>query len=125
MMKTQTLEFNIGYAFSKIERTYINCLDKGYETDGSCVYVPKIWFDRCCFGCDTLDLRRECRVQVTKRLSELFKNIAPGWGITLSVRLEKQYVRIDYHIRKKEQPKKMTVEEIEKALGYKVEIVSE
>lgn len=115
MMTTQTLEFNVGYAFSKIEKRFFDMCTKGGTSLVGEVHIPQLWMISSDYN------GRE----FLRRLCETFKSFTPDWSINLMIGYEKQYWVINYHIIKKEPPKKMTVEEIEKVLGYKVEIVSE
>ena len=115
MMKAQSLEFNIGYAFAKIEKAYILACEQHSKWFTGKINIPLLWWDSPCYQ----------REEFAKRICETFKDIAPNWGIDLLVGTEKQYMVVNYRATKKNPPKKMTVEEIEKALGYKVEIVSE
>lgn len=124
-MKEQTLEFNIGYAFAALDRAFIKCVDEKLDFDFGKVLIPKVWFGYKYWSALEEDILNHIKRDIYTRLYGIFEDIAPKWEVGLKIDQYKQYIRINYTFAKKEEPKKMTVNEIEKALGYKVEIVSE
>lgn len=126
MMKAQTLEFNIGYAFAKIDKKLFDYIKGGCKgiLIGE-VSIPKIWFGLSCSTMSNVDISLSEKEEIGVRLYDIFENANPHFYLCINIRPDKQYITIDYVITRKEHPKKMTVNEIEKALGYKVEIVSE
>ena len=72
----------------------------------------------CFFGCD--------KMYIKKKVEDALNDLLPQFETTIiKIVPDAQYIRFDYTVVKKVTVKKMTVEQIEKELGYKVEIVSE
>lgn len=122
MMQKQTLEFNIGYIFSRIENSIFKHTKEHCDEFFGTIQVPKIWFGINQWG-DT-DLTLSNKMELYNRLHKVCDDMFIHWDNSFYIGSKDQYIMITCHFSKKEQPKKMTVKEIEKALGYKVEIVS-
>ena len=115
MMTKQTLEFNVGYVWAKIDKAYALAQDQGSKWFAGKVQLPLLWWDPNSY----------CRGELGQRIRETFQNCIPGWSLNLLIGIEGSYMVVNYRSELKCPPKKMTVNEIEKVLGYKVEIVSE
>lgn len=123
MMQKQTDEFIAGFIFYKADETIIKA---GLNCDSIefSVQIPKIWF-----GFNTYTSYLTCsRIQLESlsNMKEIVINTIKQltnnkYKITIEVMEENQYLKFNFYLNK---PKKMTVSEIEKALGYKVEIIS-
>lgn len=124
MMQKQTLEFNIGFIFSKIERDFFKHTKESSDTFHSAVQVPKVWFGLPCSKWDSVDISLSDKAQIEQKLYDISDSIFSGWEVRFYIKPINQYIEINYVFLKKEKPKKMTVGEIEKALGYKIEIIS-
>lgn len=125
MMKEQSMDFNIGVIFSCIERAYVKRIKSDIEKYVDTVSIPKVWF-----GLRPLNIDFLSSFQVSElmqRLNSILEDLTEKSKFKIQVSAvlsNRQYIDIEYAITKKS-AKKMTVEEIEKALGYKIEIVSE
>lgn len=125
MMKVQSLDFNIGYAFSKIEKTYIReVISNKLDEVGGNFWIPKCWFGLRPVKSPSIDLAGFCKSDMICHIKEVFGQLAPKYDLWIKITPDKQYIKFDYIIKKKPEIKKMTVNEIEKILGYKIEIVS-
>lgn len=131
-VKWKTADFIAGYVYRAIEyiaanntNCFLSVPDSGFAGD---VCFPKVWVggkhnedvENSAFGIKMED--------VMQKLTDAFV-AAYGQHLQLLASWEeyaygRANIVINYRILKRE-PRKMTVNEIEKALGYKVEIVSE
>ena len=128
MMKAKSLDFIVGYVFAKMDRSifkYFNNNDMK-ETLVESISVPKIWFGLSSCQQVTNDIKGDEKYILRENICEALNSIYPRLE-TICERIipEKCYIRFDFKVKYREQVKKMTVEEIEKALGYKIEIVSD
>lgn len=126
--KTMNVEFITGYAFKAIENyvaketdAFRNIPDCGVQGD---VVFPKVWVNES-FDHRGFELKME---SVMQRLTDVFQ-IMYGSRFQLFASWEeyvyqRNHIAINFRFMKRA-PKKMTVAEIEKKLGYKIEIVSE
>lgn len=129
-MRKQTCEFIAGCVFTKMEATICKELKQIPATAdvhiGSCELIPKIWFGLPCYSKLTNDITGDEKFWLKEKLERLMEDVFPKFEITIiKIVPDAQYIRFDYNVVKKNSVKKMTVEQIEKELGYKVEIVSE
>ena len=131
-VKWKTADFIAGYVYRAIEYTAsknTNCFrsvpSNGFASD---VCFPKVWVG----GKHNEDVENAAfsnkMEDVMQQLTDAFV-ATYGKHFQLLARWEeyafgRANIAINYRILKQE-PKKMTVTEIEKALGYKIEIVSE
>lgn len=130
MMKKQTYEFIAGCVFTKMEATICKELKRIPATAdvniGNCELVPKIWFGLTSMSKATNDITGDEKFWLKEKLEMLMEDLFPKFEITIvKIVPDAQYIRFDYNVVRKVPVKKMTVEQIEEELGYKVEIVSE
>ena len=133
--KAMTVDFIAGYIYRAIQ--YAGSKEtKGFKefvTDGGFVgevVVPKVWI--CGYHNQTAELlgfRTKVKL-VLESLQRAFSVMYAADNIKLIINWEDTYRPADNHLFisyrvYKDSPKKMTVSEIEKKLGYKIEIVSE
>lgn len=135
MMKQQSPEFLLGYLFGEMERKILKrltdrshvCLS-GPQPDGYVVRIPLLWFgiknatsmrvDRSAFT-NAMIMADELCKKLDATLSDAFtKRI-----INTVVQIDAQYLMFTTFCR--EDRRRMTLSQIENALGYKVTIVSE
>lgn len=118
----ESTDFNAGVIYCRLEKSLTKHLIQGGEDE---VYIsmdlPKIQMlidglitDEQAVINDTLDV-------VTHHFEAVYgKSFAID---SMTWHKNKQYITINYKISRKVQPKEMTIEEIEKALGYKIKVV--
>jgi hypothetical protein len=133
--KSMSVDFIAGYIYRAIQ--YASSKEtKGFKefvTDGGFVgevVVPNVWI--CGYHHHTPDILGFCtKVNlVLESLQRSFSVMYAADNIKLVTDWEENYISADNHLVinyrvYKHSPKKMTVSEIEKKLGYKIEIVSE
>ena len=79
-----------------------------------------------CYSKLTNDITGDEKFWLKEKLGRLMEDVFPKFEITITkIVPDAQYIRFDYNVVKKAPVKKMTVEQIEKELGYKIEIVSD
>ena len=128
MMNKQSLDFIVGYVFAQMCRSISkhfnnNCTK---ETLVESIAVPKIWFGLTSCSFITNDIAEDKKYELIQKLHDALNDLYPRLNTTCErIIPEKCFIRFDFKVKYKEQVKKMTVEEIEKALGYKIEIVSD
>lgn len=131
MMKKQTYEFIAGCVFNKMETNVFEKLKQIPATEcniniNSHEMIPKIWFGISSSHEVTNDITGDAKYWLKDKLEMLMADLLPKFETTIvKIVPDNQYIRFDYNVVKKVPVKKMTVEQIEKELGYKVEIVSE
>ena len=127
-MQKQSLDFIAGYVFAKMDRSIFKQFSNNdtKETLVESITVPKIWFGLSSSQQVTNDIKGDEKYILRENICEALDSIYPRLE-TICERIipEKCYIRFDFRVKYKEQIKKMTVEEIEEALGYKIEIVSD
>ena len=132
MMKAKSLDFIVGYVFAKMDRSIFKHFSNNdtvidpTETLAESITVPKIWFGLSSCQQVTNDIKGDEKYLLRENICEALNSIYPRLE-TICARIipEKCYIRFDFKVKYREQVKKMTVEEIEEALGYKIEIVSD
>lgn len=126
MMKKQSLSFIAGCLFTKMDRTVFRAIEGKDDNVGDCEFIPKCWFGLTPSKDYTNDIVGDTKYYLKNYVEDIFKQLYKDYDVTIiKVAPDKQYIRFDYNVVKKAPVKKMTVEQIEKELGYKVEIVSE
>lgn len=128
MMKEQSLDFITGYIFSKLHISIYKHMWTEYRKDPltESFSVPKIWFGLSSCHSTTNDIVGDKKYEMIQKLQDILNDIYPELETTCErIIPERQYIRFDFKVKYKEQTKKMTLEEIEKELGYKIEIVSD
>lgn len=126
MMTKQPLPFIVGYLFKSMDTSiykHFNC-HKSTLVESHC--VPKIWFGLSSCSSITNDIKGDYKYQLKVTLQKVLSDLYPKFE-TICERIvpEGQYIRFDFKVTPIPEVKKMTVEDIEKELGYKIEIVSE
>ena len=126
MMHKQSLDFIVGYLFKSMYTSifkHFNC-HKSTLVESHC--VPKIWFGLSSCSSITNDITGDKKYELIQKLQDTLNDVYPKFN-TICERVvpEKQYIRFDFKVTPIPEVKKMTIEEIEKALGYKIEIVSD
>lgn len=128
MMQKQSLDFIIGYVFARVDRALFKHFWK-YENKEELkvsIEVPKIWFGLPSHNNITNDITGNDKYGMIQKLNDTLNDLYPKLdSICEKITPEKQYLKFHFRVKYKEQIKKMTVEEIEKELGYKIEIVSD
>ena len=128
MMKEQSLDFITGYVFARVDRaifrhfwTYQNKNELTVSIE-----VVKIWFGLTSCSSVTNDITGDKKYELMQKLTDTLNSLYPKLDcLCEKIAPENQYLKFHFKVRFKEQVKKMTLEEIEKALGYKIEIVSD
>lgn len=119
----ESTDFNAGCIYTRMEKVLIkNVINKEANEVVSFVELPKIQMICQDSNCDNQI--------INNTLEKVMKHFEAVYGKTYELiihgwKYHKQYVYIDYRIVRKEQPKELTVTEIEKLLGYKIKIVGE
>ena len=125
-MHHQSGNFIAGCLFTKMETNICKKLKQGATEIGDCEIIPKIWFGLTSSKSVTNDIYSCDKAWFKKKLEQTLNDLLPQFETTIvKIVPDAQYIRFDYNVIKKAPVKKMTVEQIEKELGYKVEIVSE
>ena len=126
MMKEQSIPFIVGYLFSKMDTSIFKHFNVHKRNLIDSQLVPKIWFGLSSCSSVTNDIKGELKYQMKTLLEKTLKDLYPKFETTV-IRIvpEKQFIRFDFNVKPIPEAKKMTIAEIEKALGYKIEIVSD
>ena len=128
MMKEQSLDFIVGSVFEKVGKDIYKHFAEELR-QGTLVQsysVPKIWFGLSSCHSVTNDISGSKKYQMIEKLTCTLNDLYPKLE-TFCERIipENQYIRFDIKVKRREVVKKMTVAEVEEALGYKIEIVSD
>ena len=128
MMQKQSLDFIVGYVFCKMDKSIYKHFHT-YEHKSTLVEshcVPKIWFGLSSCSSITNDVTGDKKYELIQNLQGTLNALYPKFN-TICERIvpENQYLRFDFKVTPIPEVKKMTIEEIEKALGYRIEIVSD
>ena len=128
MMKEQNSDFLTGYIFAEIQRIVYKQIyknPKDINKINDFVLVPKIWFGLKSDKSVNNFISGFVRATLLNKISNVLKDLFPKWeSIEITCQPHQQYVRFDFTMIR-QVPKKLTIEEIEKKLGYKIEIISE
>lgn len=128
MMQKQSLDFIVGYVFARADKAIFKHFWT-YEHKNELlvsIEVPKIWFGLPSHNNITNDITGDKKYELMQKLTDTLNALYPKLdSICEKITPEKQYLKFHFRVKYKEQVKKMTVEEIEKELGYKIEIVSD
>lgn len=125
MMKQQLISFISGCLFEKMSRKMYDFIQDGAEAENGWVCIPKIWFGLPYSDNILFDLKGSVKYELRTCLEETLLDLFPNYKCEIiKIVPEGAYITFDYKFSKKETVKKMTVADVEKALGYKVEIVS-
>ena len=128
MMKEQKDNFLVGYLFSDIERKVFKEAQNNPMVDeiSGSILIPKIWFG---FPYNItnkfIEYNNTKIICVVMELKEVLKDFLPKWErFNIEFSSQKQYICFDFTLYK-EARRKMTLEQIEKKLGYKIELIKE
>ena len=125
MMQKQSKDFIIGYVFSSIERKVTPLLSANIDTIGGKVQVPKVWFGLPCSK-DLDNTIYDCTsytCPIVNTLRDLYSKVFAYFSTNLYP--QEQYMIFEFKVMKENPKKKMTLKQIEKELGYKIELISE
>jgi hypothetical protein len=128
MMQKQSLDFIIGYVFAKVDKATFKHFWT-YEHKNELIVsidVPKCWFGLTSCPSVTNDITGDKKYEMIQKLNEALNSLYPKLdSVCDKITPEKQYLKFHFRVKYREQVKKMTVAEVEEALGYKIEIVSD
>ena len=125
MMQKQSKDFIIGYVFSSIERKVTSLLSANTDTIEGKVQVPKIWFGLPC-NKNPYNTIYDCvsyNNPLVKTLFDLYPKVFTYFEVNICP--QEQYLVFEFKAIREELKKKMTLKQIEKELGYKIELLSE
>lgn len=124
MMQKQSKDFIIGYVFSKMVNKIVPLLSTTNIIEGK-VQVPKIWFGLSCSKSldNTIYDCTSYTCPLVKTLHDLYPKVLNYFSVNLYP--QEQYMIFEFKAMKEEPKKKMTIKDIEKELGYKIELISE
>lgn len=127
MMKIQTNEFITGYVFAEADRKLAKKITEKRDIERIIVDVdvPKIWFHMICALNPSVSAPIHDVDYVTEHVTNTFKDVFPNWNIECTSDVNHQYQRFKFYAQKKIERKKITIQDIEKILGYRIEIISE
>lgn len=128
MMKEQSLDFIVGSVFARVDRDiYKHFAEELHQgTLVKSYSVPKIWFGLTSCHSVTNDIVGSKKYEMIQKLTDAINDLYPELEtVCEKIVPENQYLRFDVKVKRREVIKKMTISDIEKELGYKVEIVSD
>ena len=128
MMQKQSLDFIVGYVFARMDKAIFKHFWT-YEHKNELIVsieVAKIWFGLTSCSSVTNDITGDKKYELIQKLTDTLNGLYPKLDcVCEKITPENQYLKFHFRVKYREQVKKMTIEEIEKALGYKIEIVSD
>ena len=126
MMAEQPIPFIVGYLFKCVDNSIVKHFSCYKDTLVESYSVPTIWFGSSSRSCCSDDIKGELKYQLKIMLEKVLQDWFPKFKIEV-VRIipENRFIRFDFKVTLISEVKKMTIEEIEKSLGYKIEIVSD
>lgn len=128
MMKPQSLDFIVGYLFSRMDKYIFEHFNANQCEEALVVSIniPKIWFGLTSSHDITNDLKGfqkyAIRVAICETLTDMYPKLESCCGKIVA---DNQYIRFDFEVKYKEVVKKMTITEIESILGHKIEIIGD
>lgn len=127
MMKIQTNEFITGYVFAEAERKFVKRIKENPELEHIVVDVdvPKCWFHMIQALNPSVSAPVHDVSYITEHVLNALTDVLIKWDFDCTSDVNHQYQRFRFYAQKKIERKKVTVEDIEKILGYRIEIVSE
>ena len=121
-------DFIEGYIYSEVESTLIRAFVDKETRWNKTVVIPKSWFGlRATQNAAVMLTEHEqskLRLELKDLLCQMNNNIR-SYEYTVIFRPYKQYIHIDIEGVYVEPVKEMTIEQIEKELGYKIKVVSD
>lgn len=127
-MTSKSLDFIEGYIISTLDRRITQHFwqDNCRSSLENSVCIPKIWFGLSPSHRVTNDLTGDTKYKIKKDLEDITSSMYPKLKTTVSsIVPDNQYIKFNYTVDLVPQVKKMTISEIERELGYKVEIVND
>ena len=126
MMKKQSLDFIVGYLFNTMDKNIFKHFNCHKSTLVESHRIPKLWFGLSSCHDITNDIISEEKYELIQKLQNGLNQLYPELEtICEKIVPENQFIRFYFRVKYRELVRKMTVREIEKALGYKIEIVSD
>ena len=120
-------DFIEGYIFSEVESSLIGAFHGKEQRWNRTVTIPKSWFGLRAIQNELVMLpeheQSKLRLEIKDILSQMNNNLR-SYEYTVIFRASKQYIRIEIEGVYIEPIKEMTIEQIEKELGYKIKVVS-
>lgn len=127
-MQKQPLDFIAGYVFARMDKAMFKHFWT-YEHKNELIVsieVPKTWLGLTSCSSVTNDITGDKKYELIQKLNDTLNSLYPKLdSVCERITPENQYLKFHFRVKYREQIKKMTVEEIEKELGYKIEIVSD
>ena len=121
-------DFIEGYIFSEAESSLIGSFFRKEQRWNRTVTIPKSWFGLRATQNELVMLpeheQSKLRIEIKDILSQMNTDLR-AYEYTILFRPYKQYIRVDIEGVYVEPVKEMTIEQIEKELGYKIKVVSE
>lgn len=120
----QTLDWRSGYIFRYLESMYLKAIKAKEEDFILEVDLPKSWFGLRPITDPNVCISNEIAEAQIEDFESLFAALCKKWQIKkISLKPWEQYMRL--YVEAERTIKRMTKSEIEKLLGYKIEIVQE
>lgn len=125
MNKFTSTDFNAGFIYAKIDKAMGEVLRDTLSCLDGTVTVPRVQMLPCisCGSVTELDIIEATHKQVCEQFENVF---GKTYNLTLGIKEspKHQYIVTYFKVEKKEPEKKeMTIEQIEKELGYKIKVV--
>ena len=121
-------EFIEGYIFSEVESTLIRAFHDKASRWNQMITIPKSWFGLAATQREAVMLteheQSKLRLEIKDVLCQMNNN-SRSYEYTVLFRPYKQYIRVDIEGVYLEPVIEMTIEQIEKELGYKIKVVSD
>jgi len=118
----ESTEFNAGVIYCRVEKSVVkHLIQEGADEVSISLDLPKIQM-----LIDEVDTDQNKVMENTLDVVKHHFEAVYGKSFTIdpmSWHRNKQYITINYKVSRKVQPKEMTIEEIEEALGYKIKVV--
>lgn len=129
MIEKQSLEFITGYIFSKVENHIIRAhVNKTERINIPYVYVPKSWFGLRPIKSELENISLGTRAEIENSLGALcqkYNTDQATYHFSFYTKADQQYILFIVEGVRMPAAKEMTIEEIEKELGYKIKIIGE
>lgn len=127
MMTPKSVSFITGYLFNIVEKNLIKHINANDIPNNSVwvssASIPKIWFGLTGSSSVSNDIDDITKSELMLNLERVMNEVFTKWvAEVVYIVPKKQYIEFGFTVKKKEIIKKMTIAEIEKELGYKIEI---
>ena len=126
MMKVQSVEFLVGYAFGRLEKSYfkqlINDKEKKQSVYNSDVQIPLCWFEG--FPNQVNNVKQNLPgtkvvCEVVRALEKTFTDIIDKNNFEFTIAcgfIEKRYIKFELVVKRI--PKKLTMKQLREIVGY-------